>query len=186
MFSASLFIAMLQDRAATSGIWKVERYARGTELLTQGAPCDEILVLTSGLVKLTYLASTGDEWIKRFIADAGLFGALDEGESRFGATAIETIDLARLPSSWVKRAVADDRLLFEQSVKFREWLIARKQQREEALLCDSVEVRYRRMLDEEAPLLARLSQGDIARYLRVTPIAFSRIKRRNRPPQVMA
>jgi hypothetical protein len=57
-------------------------------------------------------------------------------------------------------------------------LVARKQQREEALLCDSAETRYRNMLKDEPALLARLPQGDIARFLRVTPIAFSRIKRR--------
>lgn len=131
-------------------------------------------------MKLTYLTGLGDEWIKSFIMDKGLFGALDSLESRFGATAIETCDIVRLPSAWVRRVVASDRVLAEHSVKFSQWLLARKQQREEALLCDTVEVRYRRMLKEEAALLTRLSQGDIARYLRVTPVAFSRIKRRLR------
>jgi CRP-like cAMP-binding protein len=170
MSSPSAFIAMLQEKGASDGLWQVERSEKGTALLCQGAPCDQILVLTGGLVKLTYLTQAGDEWIKSFIMDAGLFGAV----------AIETCDMVRLPSLWVKRVVASDPAMAEQSVKFSQWLLARKQQREEALLCDPVEVRYRRMRDEEAALLARLSQGDIARYLRVTPIAFSRIKRRLR------
>jgi CRP-like cAMP-binding protein len=186
MFSPSLFTATLREKALPAGLWEVERCLRGTALLSQGEASDEVLVLTSGLVKLTYATASGDEWIKSFIMDAGVFGGLDGAKSRFGAVTLEASDVTRLPASWVKRIVAEDAQVAERSAEFSQWLLARKQQREESLLCDPVEVRYRRMLDEEADLVARLSQGDIARYLRVTPIAFSRIKRRLGSPRVPA
>jgi len=43
-------------------------------------------------------------------------------------------------------------------------------------MCETAETRYHELLMAEPDLLARPPQGDIARYLRVNPITFSRIK----------
>jgi CRP-like cAMP-binding protein len=180
MFSPSRLIALLRERAIGAGLWQPELRDRGTELLRQGERTDGLMALTSGLAKLTYLTQSGDEWIKSFIVDQGVFGAVEAGVSRFGAVAIEPCTVARLPGNWVQDAIAADQQLAAEAGAFSRWLVERKQQREAALLCDTAETRYRQMLASEADLLARLPQGDIARYLRVTPIAFSRIKRRVR------
>jgi CRP-like cAMP-binding protein len=180
MFSPSGLIDLLRERATGAGLWQPQRHGRGAALLRQGEPCDRVLLLTAGLAKLTYLTPSGDEWIKSFIVDQGVFGALEGGASRFGAAAIEPCIVANVPADWVQEAIAADPRLAVEAGAFNRWLVERKQQREAALLCDTAETRYRRMLASEAELLARLPQGDIARYLRVTPIAFSRIKRRVR------
>lgn len=180
MFSPSTLIDLLRERATSEGLWQPRHHERGTELLRQGEPCGDLLVLTSGLVKLTYLTPSGDEWIKSFIVDQGVFGTMESGVSRFGAVAGEHCTVASVPAGWVENAVAEDQQLADQAAAFNRWLIERKQQREEALLCDTVETRYRDLLRSEAALIERLPQGDIARYLRVTPVAFSRIKRRVR------
>lgn len=180
MFSLTDFVTMLQDKASDDGLWQIEPCVKGTQLLRQGEPCDQLFVLTRGLVKLTYLTASGDEWIKSFIVDQGLFGPLDEEMSRFGASAVEACEVVRLPMGWARAAERVDQTFAMQVAAFSQWLFARKQQREEALLCDSAETRYRRMIENEPTLLARLPQGDVARFLRVTPIAFSRIKRRVR------
>ncbi len=178
MFSLPDFLSHLRDKAVADGQWQVETRPKGTELLRQGERCDRLLVLQRGLVKLTYLTPGGDEWIKSFVTDQGLFGLLDEGVSRFGAWAIESCEIATLPTCWAREIIRSDPAFGLKVTAFSQWLVARKQQREEALLCDSAETRYRNMLKDEPALLARLPQGDIARFLRVTPIAFSRIKRR--------
>lgn len=180
MFSPEPLIACLRERAIAANLWQPCQHARGSQLLVQGKPCAELLVLLAGLVKLTYLTTDGDEWIKSFVVDKGVFGALKAGSSRFGAVAIEPAIIVRLPTPWLLQALASDSLLAGEASAFNSWLIARKQAREEALLCQSAEERYRDMQRAEPRLLARLSQGDIARYLRVTPVAFSRIKRRMR------
>lgn len=171
---------MIEERAAAAGVWEPEDSEKGAELLRQGERCDHLLVLTSGLAKLTYLTQAGDEWVKSFIVDQGVFGAIEGEVSRFGALAIERCTVARVPAGWTRDAIEADQQLAAEVVAFSRWLIERKQQREEALLCDTVETRYREMLTADGALLERLPQGDIARYLRVTPIAFSRIKRRVR------
>lgn len=180
MFSPSGLINLLRERATSAGLWQPQCHDRGTELLRQGASCDRLLLLTGGLAKLNYLTQSGDEWIKSFIVDQGVFGAFEGGVTRFGAVAIEPCTVARVPIDWVKDVLATDQQLATEAGVFYRWLVERKQQREEALLCDTAETRYRQMLLTEAELLARLPQGDIARYLRVTPVAFSRIKRRVR------
>lgn len=181
MFSPSRFVSIIEERATAAGLWQSEDFERGAELLRQGERCDRLMILTSGLAKLTYLTQAGDEWVKSFIVDQGVFGAIEGEVSRFGAVAIEQCTVARVPAGWARDAIEADQQLAAEVAAFSRWLIKRKQQREEALLCDTVEARYREMRTVDAALLERLPQGDIARYLRVTPIAFSRIKRRVKP-----
>lgn len=173
-------VATLRGHAVAAGIWSPSSCCKGKTLLRQGEERDSVFVLTAGVVKLTYLSAEGDEWIKSFILDGGLFGALGRGKagSRFGARVIEASRIAELPGHWVRRILIEDAEIAAHAAAFTAWLAERKMAREEALLCQSVEERYRALLAEEPELLARLPQGDIARYLRVTPIAFSRIKRR--------
>lgn len=178
MYSPACLIDLLSERARANGLWQCQDFGAASVLISQGARCSDIFVLTAGLVKLTYLTTSGDEWIKSFVIDAGLFGALEGKTARFGASAIEPSTIIRLPAVWVRELMTVDPQIASAAAAFSAWLVERKQRREEALLCDSAEDRYRTMMISEADLLARLPQGDIARFLRVTPVAFSRIKRR--------
>ena len=54
----------------------------------------------------------------------------------------------------------------------------KKETREFELLCLPAEERYRRLLDAAPSLFERVTQNDIARYLGVTPVGLSRIKKR--------
>jgi CRP-like cAMP-binding protein len=182
MFSPCSLVLALETLARADALWNPIAIARGAKLMSQGELRDSLFVLTTGLVKLTYLSADGEERIKSLIVDVGLFGALDRGEdgSRFGATALEASTVVELPGHWLRRAVAEDATIAAKAAEFTKWLAERKQFREEALLCRSAEERYRDLLTHDAELVARLPQGDIARFLAVTPIAFSRIKRRVR------
>jgi len=172
-------IAPLRDRARSEGLWRPVAVSRGTELMLQGAAAPSVFVLESGLVKLAYLTAEGAERIKSFIADRGLFGpGLDDDQGRYSAVALEQCCTAALPVSWLARRIAESVELQAARATFETWLLARKEAREQALLCDSAEVRYRAFLEREPQLAARLQQADIARFIGVTPIAFSRIKRR--------
>ncbi|MCZ8323367.1 MAG: Crp/Fnr family transcriptional regulator [Novosphingobium sp.] len=181
MEAADLRLAQLLTlRAQRDGVWAPGPLPRGSLLHAQGAVHDGLFVLEAGLVKLTYLTDNGDEWIKSLIADRGLFGgfAPQPQPSRFGAVAIEPVRVAELPGAWLRTVLARDPALAAASAQFFVWLAERKQVREEALLCQSAEQRYCQIIAQEPDLVRRLPQGDIARYLRITPVAFSRIKRR--------
>ena len=183
MFSPTVLADEIEARSEPVGLWQPKEYAARDVVLLQGDANSAIYVQVSGLTKLTYISSDGDEWIKSFVADAGLFGTLSDSNSsgsRFGAVAIEPSVIVKLSASWVREQMERDAALAALTAQFTAWLAERKQLREEMLLCSNPEERYLSMLRNDAPLISRLPQGDIARFLRITPIAFSRIKRRLR------
>jgi CRP/FNR family transcriptional regulator, anaerobic regulatory protein len=183
-FHVDMLVSPLRALAEQQGKWRLSSYGKGETILHQGDVTAEIFILKSGLVKLIYPTANGDEWIKSFIVDSGLFGSVDDGDaaqpSRFSAICIEPSELARLPLGWVKQTIAEDSELTAAYVAFSGWVRRRKEEREEALLCQSAEQSYLNFISENSALAQRLPQGDIARYLGITPVAFSRIKRRLR------
>jgi CRP-like cAMP-binding protein len=160
-----------------------ERIVRaGEQVINQGDVCTDIFVLRSGLVKIYYVTREGKEWVKSFIMDRGVFGsriAQMAGEgSAFAVVSVEDSTLLTLPYSVFLEASLRDATLMEMVFRFNEWLGLKKERREYDLLCRSAEDRYRTFVTREAQLAGRLTQVDIARYLGITPIALSRIKRR--------
>lgn len=154
----------------------------GQHVFRQGDACTDIFLLRSGLVKLYYVTSVGKEWVKSFIMDRGVFGSRSAqmaGEgSAFAAVCVESCQLAVVPYQAFLNAALQDAALMETVFRFNEWLGLKKERREYDLLCRSAEERYRNFITHDAALAARLTQIDIARYLGITPIALSRIKRR--------
>lgn len=174
--SAAL-IEELRARATRDGIWRVHALPRGRSILDPDAEHRDVFVVVSGLVKLSYLSGGGTEAIKSFVVDQGIFGREDGGVD-FGACAVEPSRVVRLPERWVSRQVDESSDLRECYALFVNWLRQRKAERERMLLCLTVGERLLRFLEVEGDLASRLPQGDIARYLGITPIAFSRLKRR--------
>lgn len=181
-FLVTRLIAQLRLRAEAEGRWRVAEAAARSTLVEQGDAGDAIFVLVAGLIKLSYRTADGDEWIKSFIVDAGLFGGepgTGAGQPlRYAATCLEPSHYVRLSLGWAEAALADTPDLLRSFADFSAWVLRRKQAREEMLLCLSAEDRYRQLLAQEPALVARLMQSDIARYIGITPIALSRIKRR--------
>ena len=171
----------LSEMAHDAGQLRTVHAKKGARLFDQGTQLCSVFVLRSGLVKLIYETIDGDEWIKSLIADRGLFGPSDFGEGSaiaYSAQAIEPSTIGQIPLAWVAQTVAKAPDMAASYTRFVNWVRQRKEAREAALLCHSAEDRYRALLANMPHLLARLPQADIARYLRITPIAFSRIKRR--------
>ncbi len=176
-FSLDPLLNRLRALAANDGLWIEGTHAKGHILFDQdNAPAD-VFILMHGLVKLVYITSEGDERIKSFIVDQGLFAA-ENGVLAFGAHTLEPSIVIRLPLQWVKEQVSREVDLQRAYSQFTDWVRQRKSRREQSLLCDSATERFRVMQTLEPDLVSRLPQGDVARYLGITPIAFSRIKRR--------
>ncbi|WP_447727706.1 Crp/Fnr family transcriptional regulator [Sphingomonas koreensis] len=180
---ATALAAAIAERAEAQRIGLRHEVARSEPLFEQGRPLDRAFILHSGLVKLTYATASGEEWIKSLIVDHGVFGPSGQGPSAsiaFSAVAVERSVLAAVPIGWLSREIAGSPTLAAAHARFIDWVRLRKEAREQALLCQSAEERYRDLLASDADLIARLPQADIARFLRITPVAFSRIKRRMR------
>lgn len=182
--AAPALIAALKPGAEAARLWSERTLPRGAAVFAAADGSDDVVMLLSGLVKLVYTTEGGEDWIKSFILDQGVFsgrGASDAapGES-YGAVCLEPCRFVRLPRRFVETSVADDATVRAAYGAFSAWVLARKQAREAALLTLSPEARYRALLTAAPEVLARLPQGDVARFLGITPVAFSRIKRRLR------
>lgn len=177
----SELIEALRLHAEQAGLWRPVTYEKSASIDWRENG-DAVIILQSGMLKLTYLTASGDEWIKSFIVDQGLCGSIGEGDAdvSYRIVCLEPSIVVRLSRDWVRARAASDPRLQAVAAGFWSWLSARKRDRESALLCLNATDRYLEMKAAEPPLVERLPQGDIARYLGITPIAFSRLKRRLR------
>lgn len=181
-FDPSHLIALLHQEALEARLWHPQRKTAGTPLFDQGDMATHGWILESGLVKLSYVTAGGQDWIKSFVADCGLFaGNTDISASepnRFSAVCVEESVVVALPIDWLAQRITGNPDIQAALVAFSLWLQQRKQEREEALLCLSAEQRYLAFLNEPSSLARRLRQNDIARYIGITAIALSRIRKR--------
>lgn len=176
-FSSFLLIEQLQQLAEREYLWRIRTMAKGDAVFGPETDCRDVFLLLNGLVKLSYLAPGGGETIKSFVVDQGMFGREDNGPD-FGAYAVEASQLVQLPQSWVLRQVSESEKLQQGYALFLDWIRGRKAERERRLLCLTPQERLLDFRKAEPDLIVRLPEGDIARYLGITPIAYSRIKRR--------
>lgn len=181
-FSFADFLHRL-DRHPVLQRYAVTRlYKKGAHLIEQGQVCRDVFSLRQGLLKLYYLTREGKEWIKSFVPDQGIVGSRNSqmrGEpSTFSILCLEDSQLVSYPYDIFQQVCAEDHELALALFGFTQWLGLKKELREYQLLCLSAEEAYALFLNTNPSLAARLSQVDIARYLGITPIALSRIKKR--------
>jgi CRP-like cAMP-binding protein len=172
----------LPDEPALTALISVRHLSPGEALFLAGQPQPSVIVVTAGVVKMVYETPSGDTWIKGFAEAGTCFASLtaleDGGLTSYSAyaeteTVIEQIDfrsiqqLADRHGTW-QRALSHAFKLYGQ----------RKERREMELLTLSPEDRYLAFLSSHPQLARILRQRDIASYVRVTPVALSRIKAR--------
>lgn len=153
----------------------------GDFLIRQGEVSPDVFLVRSGLVKLFYLTRDGKEWVKGFVMDRGIVGSrtAQAGErNSFSAVCLEEGAAVAVPYAAFRETAGRLPALAEAVFQFQEALGLKKERREYDLLCRSPEERYARFMANEPELASRLTQADVARYLGVTAIALSRIKRR--------
>jgi CRP-like cAMP-binding protein len=179
--AAPALVAALRPQAAAARLWAERTLGKGDAAFAPGDNSGDVYLLLQGLVRLVYTTETGEAWIKSFIIDCGVFsgrGAADRGNDSYGAECVEPCRFVRLPRAFVAEAVARDAGVRAAYDAFQAWVLSRKQAREAAQLTLTPEARLRAVLSAAPDIAARLPQGDIARFIGVTPVAFSRIKRR--------
>lgn len=172
----------IEALAVQGGQWIPGAAAAGTTLLQPQSSPGKVWVLRSGLVKLFYPVAEGEEWTKSYVTGPGVFGptSLVEIATPFGARSLETCQLGAVRLDWLAGEVPANPGLGEAVSRFQAWLLERKRQREEDLLCLSPAARYLAFLEREPGLAGRLALKEVAGYLRITPVALSRIRRRLR------
>ena len=145
--------------------------------------CDRSLyIVESGLLKAYYLSADGKENIKSFLVPGDSIGSITSAYADKGCTfslmCMQDCKLIRVEFDTVLAQSKDDPELSAEIVEFLLGFAMKKEAREYELLCLSAEERYRRLLETRPEIFDLVTQIDVARYLGVTPVGLSRIKKR--------
>lgn len=177
--------AELPDWGVLERALAVVRLARGQPLFHAGAREPHVYFVRDGILRLAYELSCGSQRVKEFVPEGRFFASavalLGDGRASFSASALTTACVERVEYAVLEALAA--RHPSWQRVLTRGFQLfgMRKEQRERELLTLDAGQRYRRFVEEDAALAARLPQKEIAAYLGITPVALSRIRRRMRP-----
>ncbi|MDJ0615024.1 MAG: Crp/Fnr family transcriptional regulator [Rhizobiaceae bacterium] len=155
---------------------------KGDHVFRQGDEDKFIYFVTSGFLKAYYLSEDGKENIKSFIEAGGRIGSLRAcyaGEKcSFSLLCMEDCKLLKIEFSKLYEASKTDPEIAFEMVEFLLGFSLKKEIREFEFLCLSAEQRYARMTEENPEFASKITQNEIARYLGVTPVGLSRIKKR--------
>ena len=154
----------------------------GGYVFRQGEDDRAIYAVRSGLLKAYYLSDDGRENIKSFLLEGDTIGSLkgffgEEGCS-FNLVCLEPSELISIEFDALYNGSRNDLSVANEVVDFLLAFGMKKETREYELLCLPAEERYRRLLASAPSLFDRVTQNDIARYLGITPVGLSRIKKR--------
>lgn len=154
----------------------------GEYLFRQGDKDSSLYLVKSGLLKAYYLSSEGKENIKSFILPGDNIGSLmasfADKTSTFNLVCIQPCELIMVEFDKLYQASQRDPELASAIVDFLLKFALKKENREYELLCLSAEERYVRLTETMPKIFELVTQNEIARYLGVTPVGLSRIKKR--------
>lgn len=167
-----------------TGAMRTRRLARGEYLFRAGEQAGVVYVIDEGLVKMVYETRDGQEWIKAFAGSRQFFASLSAlqpgGAASFSALALKPTVVESIDYQAILRVAEHECAWQRLLARAFEIYGSRKETREMSLLTQTAEERYRRFLREQPDLAAQISQKDLAAFIRVTPVALSRIKARMR------
>lgn len=154
----------------------------GEYLFRQGDESQSLYVVKTGLLKAYYLSADGKENIKSFISAGNSIGSLSAIHAglqcTFSLVSLKPGELIVLNFSELYEASKTQPELSASIIDFLLQFGMKKEMREYELLCLSAEQRYQKLLDNMPDILNLVTQNEIARYLGITPVALSRIKKR--------
>ena len=151
-------------------------------LVRAGDVANNFYFITSGLVRFFYSTVDGKEFNKHFAMENGFAGSFHSLILRqpcgFSIQALERTQTIVLPNHVLNEFYGRHACWERIGRMNAEQLVLIKEAREKELLLDSLEVRYRRFLEEFPGLADRIPQYHIASYLGVTDVALSRLRKR--------
>lgn len=156
--------------------------AKHDHVFSQGDQDDSVYFVQSGLLKAYYLSSEGKERIKSFLKPGMSIGSLTCAHKglpcSFSLLALKKSELVQVPFAKLRQASQTTLALADLLIESLLNLSMKKELREYEFLNLSAEERYRALCEGDPELLDQLTQNDVARYLGITPVALSRIKKR--------
>ena len=155
---------------------------KGEHVFMQGDSDKSLYFVQSGLLKAYYSSEDGKESIKSFLLPNDIIGSLTSVYSKencsFSLFCLEPSILKKIPFESVYEHGKKDLELANNLIEFLLRLAMKKEQREYEFLCLTAEERYSVLAKTTPALLEKVTQNELARYLGITPVGLSRIKKR--------
>ncbi|MGH1351815.1 MAG: Crp/Fnr family transcriptional regulator [Methyloligellaceae bacterium] len=162
----------------------VSSFQRHRHVFMQGDEDRSLYVVKEGLLKAYYLLDEGKETIKSFLFPDDIIGSMTAAFSAqqcsFSLLCLQDCVLIRIPFDKLYECVQAQPELALRVIDLLLNFSMKKERREYELLCLSAEERYQMLLERSPEISDYVTQNDIARYLGITPVALSRIKKRLR------
>jgi CRP-like cAMP-binding protein len=160
----------------------VQQFKAEEMLIHIGQRPQRFYIIRSGLIRYYYATENGKVWNKIFFREGQFSGSLNalitDGPCRYNVEAIEATEVYALPLDLIERDVGLHQQMQQLKVSLTEEMFLRNEAREALLLTCNAEARYQWLLDNEAWLLARIPQYQLASYLGMDAVSLSRIKKK--------
>lgn len=161
---------------------RIVQVAQGGTLFEMGEVHPYVYVIRRGCVKTVYRQPDGEEWVQDFLAEGAFFGSVTAlvpgGRCSYACEALEDTELERLDYAWIERVAQHDAVWRIALLHGWKDYATRKEWREHDLLTLSPQARYEAIVAKDPSLASRVPQKDLARYLGITPVSLSRIRKR--------
>ncbi len=155
---------------------------KGEHVFMQGEVDKSLYIVQSGLLKAYYTSENGKESVKSFIQSNDIIGSLAAAYSdkncTFSLVCLEPTTLRKIPFDIILEYSKNDLIIANNMIEVLLSFSIKKEQREFEFLCLSAEKRFCKLVETNPILFDKVTQNDLARYLGVTPVGLSRIKKR--------
>ncbi len=156
--------------------------AVGAHVFMQGDKDTSLYYIQSGFLKAYYVTETGKEQIKSFLVPGGVIGSLTAAVAQdictYSLLCLEPSRLIRVSFVKIYQQMQNDMEMAREFIDVLLKLAIKKEHREYEFLCLSAEERYRHLIEQSPEFLNKITQENMAKYLGVTPVGLSRIKKR--------
>ena len=160
---------------------KTKTLDKGDHLLRNGEVCRNIYFIDKGLVK-TYFNKEDKEFIMRFFPENSMFTVLDSFFTQIASTyAVKALEETSI--TYISKPGMDELCKTHHCMEtfFRKLIFLgsiNMMKRISEMLEENGTERYNNFVEENNPLMQRISLGDLANYLGITQVSLSRIRAR--------
>jgi len=156
--------------------------ADGEHVFMQGDKDTSLYYVQEGLLKAYYVTEYGKEQIKSFFVPDVVIGSLTAVFAKdictYSLVCLEPCKLIKIPFETIYNQSRNDMEMAGEFIDILLNLVIKKERREYEFLCLSAEERYQYLAKQSPEFLERVTQENVAKYLGITPVALSRIKKR--------
>jgi len=158
------------------------RVEKGEVLLNQNDLWNSAYYIESGIARLFYSDRNGNEFNKDFFYEGNFFWPVapsaHKEPSLFAISALSSMLVWKAPYMQFRKELESLSVWHPIALQLAEMLAERKIMREASFLLDTPTERYIKLFEEYSELVNRIPDYHMASFLGITPVSFSRIKKK--------